>query len=62
MKLKKNLEDSTSEFWYDLTKGGYLKPEEMCESKEDAEKVIKAIEIVEEFENACEEQIEGFLQ
>ena len=62
MKLKKDLENSTSDFWYDLTKGGYLDPEEMCENKEDAEKVRKAIEIVEEFERSCEEQIEGFLQ
>ena len=58
MKLKKGLENSTSEFWYDLTKGGYIKPLEMCESSEDAKKK----EVIEDFERSCEEQIEGFLQ
>ena len=62
MKLKKGLTNSTGEFWYDLTDGGYLKPEEMCEKPEDAQKILEAIKIVKEFEDSCEEQIEGFLQ
>ncbi len=60
MKLKKGLTDATSEFWYDCTKGGYLKPEKMLENQEDIKKVREAIEVVREFENSCEEQIEGF--
>ncbi|NQU99531.1 MAG: hypothetical protein HQ538_02235 [Parcubacteria group bacterium] len=62
MKIKKGLTNSTAEFWYDLTKGGYLNPEEMCENPEDAKKILEAIKIVEEFEKSCEDQIEGFLQ
>ena len=62
MKIKKGIEVSTAEFWYDLTKGGYLKPEEILEDKEDIEKVKNAIAVVEEFEESCEKYIEGFIQ
>ena len=62
MKLKKELENSTGDFWYDLTQGGYIKPEEMCESEKDAKKVNEAVSVVRDFEESCEEQIEGFLQ
>ena len=61
MKLKKGLENSSSDPWYDLSAGGYLKPEEMCENPEDAKKVNEAVEIIEDFLKSCEEQIEGFL-
>ena len=33
MKLKKGLENSSSEPWYDLSDGGYLKPEEIVHHK-----------------------------
>lgn len=62
MKLKKGLENSTQDFYYDLTAGGYLKPEEMCESQEDVKKVREAIETLENFKNSCEEQIDNFFQ
>ena len=62
MKIKKGLEISTGEFWYDLTDGGYIKPEEICENKEDAQKVNEAIKIIRDFEKSCEEQIEDFIQ
>ena len=62
MKLKKGLEVSTGDFWYDLTDGGYLKPEDICEDIEDAKKVVEAICIIQNFQEACEEQIEGFVQ
>lgn len=62
MKLKNNLQDSSSDFWYDLTDGGYLDPNKMCASKEDAKKVIDAIKVVKEFQDSCEEQIEDFVQ
>lgn len=61
MKIKENLEISTSDFWYDLTDGGYLNPHDICEHNEDALKVEEAIKIIKEFENSCEEQIEDFL-
>lgn len=62
MKIKENLDVCTSEFWYDLAYGGYLKPEEICENEEDAQRVNDAIEVLLEFENSCDEQIEGFVQ
>jgi len=61
MKIKKGLEVSTTGFWYDL-KETYLKPEEICESIVDAQKVKEAIEVISDFEQSCEEQIEGFIQ
>lgn len=62
MQLKNGLQDSTQDFYYDLIDGGYLKPEVMCERKEDADKVIEAIKVIEDFKASCEEQIEGFIQ
>ncbi len=62
MKIKDGCEASTSEFWYDLTGGGHIDPEDILEKKEDIDKVNKAIQIVMEYEQSCEEQIEGFIQ
>ena len=62
MKIKKGLEVSASDFWYDLTDGGQLNPRDICEKEEDAKKVEEAINIVKDFQNSCEEQIEGFIQ
>ena len=62
MIIKKGLEVSTSDFWYDLTDGGYLKPNDICENSEDAKKVLDAIAVIKDFEKSCDEQIEGFVQ
>ena len=62
MKIKKGLEISTSDFWYDLTDGGYLNPEEILENKEDIIEVFAAINTITNFQSSCEEQIEGFIQ
>lgn len=62
MKIKKNLEISTTDFWYDLMNGGYLDPYEICESLADANRIYEAIQILKDFQNSCEEQIEGFVQ
>ncbi|HCU06468.1 MAG TPA: hypothetical protein DIC42_02640 [Holosporales bacterium] len=62
MKIKEGCTASTSDFWYDLTKGGYLKPEEILENKEDVELVKDAVAVLTAFENSCEEQIEDFVQ
>jgi hypothetical protein len=62
MKIKKGCDASSDEFWYDLTDGGGLDPMEICESEEDARRVIEAIAIVKEFQDSCEEQIEDFIQ
>ena len=62
MKIKEGCTASTSDFWYDLTSGGYLKPEDILEEAEDIENVKKAIDTLQEFEDSCEEQIEDFTQ
>lgn len=62
MKIKKGIEVSTQDFWYDLTDGGYLEPDEICDNQEDADKVKKAIAVIIDFQASCEEQIEGFIQ
>lgn len=53
---------TTNDFWHDLTDGGYLEPDDMCEKQEDADKVNNAIRVVIDFYQACEEQIPGFIQ
>ena len=62
MKIKRGVEVGSSDFWYDLTDGGYIKPEEILENPEDIKKVQEAIQIVKDFQDSCEEQIEGFIQ
>jgi len=62
MKIKENCQASTAEFWYDLTDGGYLDPDEILENPEDAKRVKEAIAVIKEFENSCDEQIDGFVQ
>ena len=61
MKLKPNLTCSSEDFYYDLREE-YLKPEEMCEDLEDAKRVKEALKVIVDFEFACDEQIEGFIQ
>jgi hypothetical protein len=62
MKVKPDLEVSSADFWYDLTKGGYLKPSEILVESEDVRNVENAIQVLTEFENSCKHQIEGFEQ
>jgi len=61
MKIKEGLTISTADFWYDLTNGGYLKPDEIIENPEDAKRVKDAIPLIKEFEASCVEQIEDFI-
>lgn len=42
MKIKDGCEVYTSDFWYDLTIGGYIKPEKMPEDREDIKRVQEA--------------------
>lgn len=51
MKFKKDAEPvSTMDFWYDLTDGGYIDPDDLLEP-EDAKKVKDAIAVISEFES-----------
>ena len=61
MKIKDGCAFSTNDFWYDLTVGGYLKPEEILESENDIKTVKEAIKIVVDFQSSCENQIDGFI-
>ena len=62
MELKKDASIQTSDFWYDLTDGGYIEPDNICEFQADADKVNSAVRVIIEFYQACEEQIPDFLQ
>ena len=54
MKYKKVI--TTADFWYDLFEGGYIKPKEVLENKEDIKKVEEAIKVLKTFQNAGEDQ------
>ena len=55
MKFKKDVESvATDNFWYDLTDGGYIKPEKFLE-EEDAKKVNEAVDLLREFLSGMEE-------
>lgn len=58
--LNEGLETCTDDFWYDLSRGGYIKPDEMMEDKEMARNIKAAVKLILAFEDACKEQIEGF--
>lgn len=62
MLIKKGLEISTSDFWYDLIKGGYIKPEEILENPDDVEAVKDAISVLKEFRDSCVRDIPDFIQ
>lgn len=55
MKIKDGCVAETSDFWYDLTYGGYLKPEEILDDPADVKRVNEAISILSELESLCEE-------
>lgn len=60
MDIKKGRTESTDDFWYDLSMGGHLDPKQMCADQSDAQRVIDAVKVIEEFESACTNQIEDF--
>jgi hypothetical protein len=62
MRIKEGVEISSSDFWYDLDRGGYIKPAEILVDAEDIKNVENAIRVIREFQVACETQIEGFEQ
>ncbi len=42
-------------FWYDITKGGYINPVALLSDASQLEKLMEAIDIVESFETALED-------
>lgn len=55
MKIK-DLGDTlpSSDFWYDLFEGGYIKPEKYIANKKDLSKVRLAMAVLEEFKASME--------
>jgi flagellar motility protein MotE (MotC chaperone) len=56
MKFKKDAEVTTSDFWYDLFDGGYIKPHKLLEDKSEADKVEEAMKTLEKFKESAYEQ------
>ena len=55
MRIKKDKDLVTSDFYYDLFEGGYIDPEDYLYSEEDLDKVIYAIGIINQFRYSLEE-------
>jgi len=56
MKIKEDAESiSTDDFWYDLTDGGYIKPENFLDDSEDIDSIYDAINLLESFRDLLEE-------
>jgi hypothetical protein len=54
-KVKPDLKDfGTDDFWYDLSDGGYIRPEEILEDKKQIEALKEAIAIVRSFQNVID--------
>ena len=53
-KFKKDIEPqgSSDGFWYDITDGGYIRPEEILDDEEQVEKVNAAVDLLIDFEEA----------
>jgi hypothetical protein len=56
MKFKKGAKIETSDFWYDLTDGGYIKPEKLLKDKKDIEAVENALKVLNDFQKSAESQ------
>ena len=55
MKYKEGVKVSTDDFWYDLTDGGYIKPENILEDPADVEKIKNAISLINRWKFEMEE-------
>lgn len=54
-KIDAEPQGTSNGFWYDITMGGYIKPEEVLDNKDQIKKLKEAIELVQSFEEALEE-------
>lgn len=57
LKLKQDYKKTciTSEFWYDLFLGGYIKPKDFL-TTEDANRVVDAMAVIDAFETLLEDE------
>lgn len=53
-KFKKKVNVSTADFWYDLSAGGYLTPEDFTKDKETINAINDAVELLQKLEEMCE--------
>jgi hypothetical protein len=60
MKFIKGIRVETDDFWYDLTDGGYIKPEDILLDDDDIKKVKSALATLEEWKIEMESR--GILQ
>ena len=54
MEFKKKVKISTDDFWYDLTDGGYITPEDVLVNENDVKKVKDALETLLLFQKEME--------
>ncbi len=45
---------SSNDFWYDMTDGGYINPEEVLADKDQLAKLLDALNVVKSFEEALD--------
>lgn len=58
--VRENCDVSTDDFWYDLTSGGYIIPNEILVNQEDIDEVENALAVLMRFKESCEAYIEDF--
>jgi hypothetical protein len=56
MKFKKESKIFTSDLWYDIFDGGYIKPEDILDNPDDMIRLQEAIDTLKEFRNAGENE------
>ena len=60
MKIKKDCNAQTDDFYYDFFLGGNISPSNILEKESDTKKVNEAMSVIQEFYQSCLSQIEGF--
>lgn len=56
MEYVKDAQIVTDDFWYDLTDGGYIRPEELLKNEEDINKIKDALKIIMDWKSEMEEK------
>lgn len=54
LKFKKKIKVETSEFWYDISSGGYIKAEDFSDDPETIKAINDAVKLLQTLENKCE--------